>query len=294
MDLLQHIRIFVDIADLGSLAAVARSRSLTPSSVTASLQRLEEYVGTTLVLRSTRKLSFTPEGELFLTSCRRIVGDLDGAIDQLGDAGPLRGTIRITSVNDFGRTHLAPCIDQFLRYHPEVKIHLLLGDQMVDLIAEGFDLAIRTGPLPDSQLMARLFHRGGVSVCASPAYWDKHGRPEHPTELTDHNCLILSRLGNPQSVWRFQDGETTLPVHVSGDRTANDGGLLRSWAISDGGVIRKFDYDIAADLAAGRLETVLSHYKQPDTNLYIVHPSGENPSRRVKAFIDFLIKSNSV
>jgi DNA-binding transcriptional LysR family regulator len=292
MDLLQHIRIFVDIADQGSLAAVARSRSVTPSSVTASLQRLEDHVGTTLILRSTRKLSFTPEGDHFLTSCRRILTDLDDAVDQLSDAGPLRGTIRITSVNDFGRTYLAPSIDQFLRYHPEVKIHLVLGDQMMDLIAEGFDLAIRTGPLPDSQLMARLFHRGGISICASPGYWDKHGRPRHPSELANHNCIYLSRLGNPQSVWRFQDGDTTLPVHVSGDRTGNDGGLLRSWAVSGAGVIRKFDYDIAADVAAGRLETVLNEYRQPDTNLYIVHPSGEHPSRRVKAFIDFLLRNS--
>lgn len=110
-----HIRIFVDIADQGSLAGVARSRSLTPSAITATLQRLEEHVGTKLILRSTRKLSLTPEGSLFLANCRRILSDLDDAVDALTDQGPLKGTIRITSVNDFGRSTLHALIDGFLK-----------------------------------------------------------------------------------------------------------------------------------------------------------------------------------
>lgn len=172
-----------------------------------------------------------------------------------------------------------------------MRIDLSLGDEVVDLIAEGFDLAIRTGPLPDSQLKARLLIRCGRSVCASPEYWKRYGKPAHPTELQHHNCLVLSRMGNPQSVWRFQDGNTPLPIHVSGDRTANDGGLLRLWATSGAGVVLKSDFDIAADLAAGRLETALDEFKQRDVNLYIVHTSGQHPPRRIRAFMDYLIEN---
>lgn len=291
MDLLHHINVFMDIADQGSLAAVARTRSLTPSAVTATLQRLEEYLGIKLILRSTRTLSLTPEGARFCEKCRKILGDLDEAIDQLTDNGPLKGAIRITSVNDFGRTHLSSFIDRFLEIHPMVRFDLSLGDEVVDLITDGYDMAIRTGPLPDSQLSARAIVHGGRSVCASPAYWTKYGKPEHPNDLAEHNCLVLSRSVNPQNVWLFQDDGRPLPVHVTGNRTANDGGLLRHWAVSGNGVVLKSDIDIRDDLKAGRLETALDEFKQEQVNLYIVHASGQHLSRRVRAFVEYLVEN---
>lgn len=288
MDLLTHIRTFIDIADYGSLAAAARARSLVPSAVTATLRRLEAHLGTQLILRSTRNLTFTPEGTLFLEQCRRIVRDLDDVCDQISDKGPLRGTIRISALNDFGRSRLATLIDIFLMQHPGVRFDLTLDDKVVDLIEGGYDLGIRTGPLPDSRLKARLILRGGRSVCASPDYWRRWGKPARPEELTQHNCLVLSRMGNPQTVWRFQEGTETLSVAVSGDRMTDDGGLLRLWAISGAGIVLKSDYDVIADLDAGRLETALDEFKQDDTNLYVVHAAGQYLSRRARAFIDHL------
>ncbi|MGL6020104.1 MAG: LysR family transcriptional regulator [Gibbsiella quercinecans] len=288
MDLLTHLRIFIDIADHGSLAAVARARSLAPSAVTASLRRLEAHLGTQLILRSTRHLTFTPEGELFLTQCRRIVRDLDDACDQIADDGPLKGTIRITALNDFGRSRLASVIDSFLKQHPGVRFDLTLDDAVVDLIEGGYDLGIRTGPLSDSRLKARLILRSGRSICAAPAYWQRWGKPARPEELVHHNCLVLSRIGNPQTIWRFNDGTETLSVAVSGDRTADDGGLLRRWAVSGAGVVLKSDYDIADDLKAGRLETALDEFKQNDVNLYVVHAAAQYLPRRARAFIEHL------
>ena len=288
MDVLSHIRIFLDIADQGSLAAVARARRLAPSAVTASLRRLEEHVGAPLALRSTRRLALTPEGEQFARQCRDIVLALDEAVDQAGGEGPLKGTIRISSLSDFGRTRLWAVIDGFVARHPGVRFDLSLSDDVVDLIQGGYDLGLRTGPLTDSRLKARLILRGGRSVCASPAYWARHGRPVRPEELGRHNCLVLARKWDPQSIWRFHDGGMPVSVSVSGDRMANDGALLRQWAVSGAGIVLKTDYDIAADLQAGRLETALDAFKQDDVNIYAVHAAGQNLSRRVHAFVDYL------
>ncbi|EHQ8971371.1 LysR family transcriptional regulator [Escherichia coli] len=290
MDLISHLRDFIVIADHGSMAVAAKMRGVSPSAVTASLQRLESYVGARLILRSTRGLSLTPEGERFLNQCRHIVGDLDEAIDQVADAGRLRGTIRLTSINDFGRSRLSHLIEGFQTRYPEVKFELSLNDEVVNLIETGYDLALRTGPLMDSSLKARLLLQAGRSVCASPEYWAHHGKPERPEELGRHNCLVLSRLGNPQRNWRFQEETKELTVQVSGNRTANDGGLLRQWAIAGKGVILKSDYDIADDLQAGRLETALEAFKQEDVNLYTVHAAGRQPPRRVSAFVDYLVE----
>ncbi|WP_205669605.1 LysR family transcriptional regulator [Acinetobacter sp. MB5] len=289
MDLLSHLRNFIAITDYGSLSAAAKMRGIAPSAVTASLQRLESHVGTKLVLRSTRGLSLTPEGEHFLAQCRRILGDLDDAIDQVADSGRLKGTIRLTCINDFGRSRLSALINGFQAHHPEVKFELFLGDEVVNLIETGYDLALRTGPLTDSRLNARLILQAGRSVCASPEYWRHYGKPEHPEELAQHNCLLLSRLGDPQRIWRFYDDLKELSVRVSGNRAANDGGLLRQWAIEGVGVILKSDYDIIEDLKAGRLETALENFRQTDVNLYAVHAAGRHLPRRITTFIDYLI-----
>lgn len=293
MDLLHHIKVFVDIADQGSLVAVARGRSLTPSAVTATLQRLEEYLGAKLILRSTRTLSLTPEGARFYEHCHKILGELEEAVDQFSDTGPLKGKIRVTSVNDFGRSHLSVLIDGFLQLHPKIRFDVFLEDGDVDLIADGYDLAIRTGPLPDSQLTARTIVHGGRSVCAAPSYWKQIGKPQHPEDLIDHNCLVSSQMRSLQNVWQFQDEGIPLPVRVTGDRSANDGGLLRRWAVSGAGVVLTLDIDIKADLAAGRLETVLEEYKEKNTNIYVVHASGQHLSRRVRAFVEYLVESCS-
>lgn len=291
MDIIAHIRTFITIAERGSLASAAKVLDLAPSAVTASLQRLEAHVGAKLLLRSTRRLALTVEGERFLEHGRRVLSELDDAIEQVREQGPLRGTIRLTSINDFGRSHLSGLIDRFQARHPQVRFELSLEDDVIDLVESGFDIAIRTGPLSDSRLAARLIQRGGRSVCAAPAYWERHGKAQTPDDLARHNCLFLARPGAPQSTWRFRHKGRPISVRVSGNRTANDGGLLRQWAVDGTGVILKSDYDIAADLAAGRLETALEAYKDEDVNLFAVHASGRWLPRRVHAFIEFLAEA---
>ncbi|MCD9028290.1 LysR family transcriptional regulator [Luteimonas sp. BDR2-5] len=288
MDQLDTLRLFVAIADRGSLSAVARAWALSPSTVTLALQQLEERLGARLVVRTTRRLSLTAEGERFLGDCRRILGQLDDAMQGLGEGGQLSGEIRITVTNDFGRAQLAPLLDRFLALHPGVRIALVLTDGVVDLVDGGYDIGIRTGPLQDSRLRARRLLAGARRVCAAPAYWRRAGVPRHPRELAAHNCLVLDRPGAPQSNWRFQEAGREFAVKVGGNRTANDGGVLREWAVAGGGVVMKAGWDIGDDLAAGRLQPVLDDFRIDDINLYAVHAAGQRTPHRVAALIEFL------
>lgn len=282
------MRVFVEIVEHGSLSSVARARSVSPSTITTALKRLEAHVGVSLLRRTTRSLSLTPEGERFLVTCRRVLADLDEAVESIAADGPIRGLIRVTATNDFGRTHLTHLIDEFIRAHPHVVLDMTLTDAVIDLVEDGYDLGIRTGPLRDSRLQVRLLLRGPRHICAAPAYLDRVGRPQHPRDLADHNCLVLGRPGAPQQSWRFRDGDEPFSVRVGGNRIANDGGVLKDWAVAGRGVVLKSRWDVEPDLIAGRLETVLDDFMADHVNLYAVHPAAHQPSRRVAAFLEHL------
>jgi DNA-binding transcriptional LysR family regulator len=288
MDQLDLLRLFVAIAEDGSLSAAARSRAISASTVTTGLQRLEERVGARLITRTTRRLSLTPEGERFLADCRRILSEIDEAMDNVAERGPLTGRLRVTATNDFGRRRVAPLVGEFMAMHAAVQMELLLTDTVIDLVETGFDIGLRTGPLQDSRLHARVLLRGTRSICASPAYWDRAGRPRHPRDLAKHNCLVLTRPDAPLSNWRFHEDGRPVVVKVQGDRSANDGESLRQWAIAGAGVILKASWDIAEDVARGRLETGLDEFATEAMHLHAVYSAGRHTSRRVAAFLDFL------
>ncbi len=288
MDKLESLRIFVELAETGSFSAVARSRAVSASTITLALQQLELSLDANLITRSTRRLALTRDGESFLEDARRLLSDWDTAVGLLHQHGPLQGPIYITAPNDFGRNRLLSLIDAFMALHPEVQIQLSLSDSVVDIIEQRLDLAIRTGPLLDSRLKARLLMQGPRLVCAGPAYWQKYGKPSHPSELAQHNCLVLAQPGTLQTAWQFVDNKKTLLVKVAGNRTANDGGALREWAMRGYGVVLKVKWDILADLENGRLEAALENYVDERIDLYAVY-AGKAPSRRVAAFIEFLV-----
>lgn len=284
MDRFDAMQLFIEISERGSLAAVARARGVAPSTVTLALQQLEARLGVRLFARSTRRLSLSSEGERYRDDCQRILGDLAESESAVtGQRGALSGRLRISTTNDFGRARIAPLIHRFLRQHPGVRIELFLSDTVIDLIEERIDVALRFGPLTDSRLTARRIFTSHRVVCASRAYWARHPPPTHPSELAHHNCLVLARRGAPQSSWPFRDDAgRTFHVRVSGDRMANDGGVLRAWALDGAGVILKTACDTEADLQAGRLVTTLEPYALPATELHAVHTAGRSPSRRRK------------
>lgn len=289
MDRIDALRLFLDVAEAGSFSIVARQRVIAPSTVALGVSQLEDEMGARLIIRSTRKLVFTHEGEMLLGDARRIVAEWDAAVSGLKEDGPLSGPIRVSTTNDFGRRFLRPLLDAFQDDHPGVHMSLLFSDANVDMVAERIDLALRNGPLPDSGLRARLLIRGPRLVCASPHYWARKGKPSRPEELSGHNCVILSRPGAPLTAWPFRDGEKALSVKVTGDRQASDGDLMREWALAGRGVIIKNLWEIRGDLDAGTLETALEDYVAGQVDLYAVTPNG-SPSRRIAALVDFLAK----
>jgi DNA-binding transcriptional LysR family regulator len=288
MDTLDALRLYVSIADAGNLTAAARQQSVATSTVTVALQQLEAEAGAALITRSTRRLAFTYEGRQFLADARRILADWDLSIGGVKE-GPLKGPIRMTSTEDFGRRELVPLIDKFMAIHPGVVIALHLHDGVVDLVEHNLDLALRNGPLSDSTLKARVVLRGRRVICASPAYWDAHGRPSHPTDLTKHNCLVVFRPSAPFGTWSFVVDGKPLAVRVSGNRIVNDGGVLRHWAKAGYGVTIRVAWDIQRELERGELETVLDEFMPDNANLYAVTAGGIS-SRRVRTFIDYLVE----
>lgn len=287
MDRLDALRYYLDIAEHGNFSSVARQRSVATSTVALAVTQLEQEFGNRLMTRTTRQLTLTYEGEKLLLDARRIISEWDAAMSGLQEGSELTGPIRVAATNDFGRTSLRPCLDEFQALHPKVQISLVLSDNSVDLLEERIDIALRYGPLADSTIRARLLIRGYRHVCASPSYWDKAGRPEHPSDLSEHNCLILARPGAPIAAWPFRDESKHFSVKVSGDRQASDGGLIREWAVTGVGVCLKNACDIRKELESGELETVLDEFIAGQVDLYAVQPAGAS-SRRVTALADHL------
>ncbi|MDR9751498.1 LysR family transcriptional regulator [Pseudomonas sp. SZMC_28357] len=287
MDTFDALRLYVSIAETGSLSAAARLHAVATSTVTLALQQLEERVASRLITRSTRKLTFTHEGEVFLAYARGLLADWDGSIDGIRQSGPLKGPIRMTATSDFGRRQLVPLVDQFMALHPQIQVTLHLGDGVVDLIEHNLDLAVRNGPLMDSNLRSRALIRSQRIICATPGYWKTHGKPSHPEQLAGHNCLILQRPGVPFATWPFMIAGKPMAVRVTGNRTANDGGVLRHWAMQGHGVMIKNRWEVRHEIEEGLLETALDEYVPPHVDLYAVTAGGA-PSRRVSALVDFL------
>lgn len=287
MDRIDALRMLLDIAEAGSFSSVARQRAIATSTVALAVSQLEKELGARLLTRSTRQLVFTHEGETMLGDARRIVAEWDAALEGLREDGPLAGPLKVTATNDFGRRRVRPLLDAFQELHPKTHVTLLFSDTALDLIEAQIDLAIRSGPLPDSSLRARLLIRGPRLICASPGYWTRAGRPDHPRELAGHNCIILARPGAPLAPWPFREDGKVFSVKVRGDRQTSDGDVLREWAIEGRGVVAKNYWDILADVEAGRLETALDDYAVGTVDLFAVHPGGP-PSRRLAALIDFM------
>jgi DNA-binding transcriptional LysR family regulator len=291
MDQFNLLKLMIEIADRGSLAAAAKALSISPSTATLGLQRLEDQARSKLVLRSTRRLSLSPEGDRFVAEARNIVGRVADAFDAITDSGPLSGPIKLTATHDFGRRRLIPLIDEFITENPGVSISAFLSDGVIDLAGEGFDLAIRiTGQKLSDDPDARLLRHGTRRVCAAPAYWDRKGRPSHPRDLVGHNCLVLAKPDFSESNWAFNENGKILHVRVKGDRTASDGSAIRAWATAGAGVILNSIFDVIDDIQNGQLEAALDSFTSSEVNLYAVHAKGRPPSRRVNALIDFFDK----
>lgn len=287
MDQIAQIEAFVSSATRGSLSAAARVAGVTPAMIGRRLDALEARLGVKLILRTTRKLSLTFEGQSFLEDCQRILNDLVNAETSVS-LGSIRasGHLRISAPAGFGRRHVAPLVSSFMDAHPGVSVSLDLTDRLVDLVNEGVDCAVRIGELVDSSLVRRKLGEMRRVVIASPAYLETHGVPRKPADLSAHNCLSLGQ----QRGWalRSSPGGEVTPVKVAGRFECNDGSVLHEWVLAGKGVAWRSLWEVGDDLRKGRLVSLLDEFAPPPMGIYAIFPQGRQLPLRVRLFVDQL------
>lgn len=260
---LDDLQVFVQTVDAGSFSAAARQLDMTAALVSSSVQRLEGHLGSRLLVRSTRSMRLSPEGERFLPHARAALASLASGTQVLADPmATLTGTLHLSVPSDIGRNVLLPWLDDFQSAHPGLSLRLRVSDQPVDLVREPLHAAVRYGVLSDSSLVSLpLAPRNRRTLCASPAYLDRHGVPAAPQDLGQHNCLryVLSDLTHDRWTFHMPGGVQT--VAVKGDRVSDDADVVRRWAVAGRGLVYKSRLDVLDDLSAGRLVEVFP----PDT-----------------------------
>jgi DNA-binding transcriptional LysR family regulator len=289
MDRLAGIEAFLRVAEAKSFTAAAERLRLSKSLVSRQVAGLEAELGVRLIQRSTRRLTLTEAGERFFQSSQRILAELEEAKQSVStlQAAP-RGRLYVNAPMSFGYLHLAPALPRFLERYPEVEIDIQMNDRFVDLIEEGFDMAVRIGRLADSSLVARRLAPLRRALVASPAYLARHGIPGTPDDLAHHHCLCYSNLTRSEE-WRFlrNDGQPWT-VEVKGRLRANNGDALRAAALHGLGIANLPSFLVGGDLQAGTLASLLGDYVPQDAAIFAVYPHSRHLSPKVRAFTDFL------
>ena len=287
---------FSTLAGAGSLSAAARELGVTTPAVSKHLALMESRVGVSLVNRTTRRMSLTPEGELVLEHARRILGEIDDMQALLGvsKATPT-GLLRVNATLGFGRSHVAPLISRFARKHPRVEVQLQLSVNPPPLTEDAFDVCIRFGAPPDARVIARRIAPNRRLLCASPSYLAQHGLPKVPNDLAKHNCIGIRQGEEAYGVWRLASGRgkaaTTEAIKTRGTLATNDGEIAVNWALDGHGILMRAEWDIERYLRNGRLVQVLPQFATPDADIYAVYPQRHQLAARVRAFVDFVALS---
>jgi LysR family transcriptional regulator, transcriptional activator for dmlA len=282
---------FSTLASAGSLSAAARELGVTTPAVSKHLALMETRLGVPLVIRTTRRMSLTQEGEIYLEHARRILAEIDDMAQVLGVSKAVpKGLLRVNATLGFGRSHVAPLISRFVRKYPKVEVQLQLSVNPPALTEDLFDVCIRFGDPPDSRVIARHVAPNRRLLCASPGYLSKHGVPKVPNDLTVHNCIGIRQGEEAYGVWRLSSGRnaSTETVKIRGNLTTNDGEIAVNWALDGHGILMRAEWDIARFLQSGRLVQVLPQFHTPDADIYAVYPQRHQSAARVRAFVDFV------
>lgn len=288
-DPLEGYATFAAVVEAGGFSAAAQRLGVTKSAVSKQVSRLEERLGARLLNRTTRRLALTDAGQAFHERALRILAEAEEAEQAVGQlhASP-RGLLRISAPMSFGLRHLAPALCDFLARYPDLQVEVCYDDRLVDVVAEGFDVAVRIARLADSSLIARRIAPCRRVAVASPAYVARRGAPADPAELAGHDCLLYT-LSASETAWRFvhRDGRIA-DASITGRLRANNGDALRDAAVGGLGVILTPTFIVGEDLATNRLVRVLPDWEAAEISVYAVYPSGRHLSVKVRAFVDFL------
>lgn len=289
MDRLAGLAAFSEVVAAQSFSGAARRLGISKAAISKQVARLEERLGARLLQRTTRRLSLTEIGLAFHERCVRILAEAEEAeraVHSLGRA--VRGTLKVSVGVSFGVAHVAPLVPEFQARHPDLRLEMQFNDRTVDLIEEGFDVALRIAQMPDSSLIARRLAPIARIVCAAPSYLARNGAPLVPADLRDHNCLIYTYLSS-QDQWRFVTADGAVhTVRVAGNFAANNGEAQRHAALAGQGIILSPSFIVAPDLRAGRLVALMPDYATPPTAVYAVYPATRHPAVKLRAFVDFL------
>ena len=289
MDHLKQLETLVSVAAKGSLTAAAQHEGVAPAVIGRRIDALEERLGVKLLVRTTRRLSLTHEGSAFLEDCQRILADLASAEASVSAGGvKASGHLRITAPAGFGRRHVAPLVPRFLELHPEVSLSLNLSDRIVDIVHEGYDCAVRVGDLPDSNLVSvRLADNRRLCV-AAPAYLQRAGAPRHPSELTQHECLVLSSEASHSRGWAFTIDGQVVHLRPQGRLDCSDGQVLHAWCLQGLGLAWRSTWEVEQHIASGQLVEVLAPFAAPPNGIQALVPQRKHLPLRVRLWIDHL------
>lgn len=279
------LRTFLEVAEASGVTPAARRLGLSKSIVSRQLTRLESALGAQLLSRTTRGAVLTEAGVTFREHAQRVVGELDAAQDALSADGEVRGRLRIAAPLSFGPTHLAPVLADLALQHPRLQLHAAYADRFVDLVGEGFDVAVRLGYLADSSLVARRICAVHGRLVASPDYLARAGAPTTPADLLAHDAIIAQR-----GEWRLRDGAEFVTVRPRARFSADNGQASMAAVLKGLGIFLAPDFLAGPHLAAGELVEVLPDYPAPEGGLYVVRPPGEHVPRKIRVLTDLLVE----
>jgi LysR family transcriptional activator of dmlA len=292
----QELSFFSTLAGCASLSAAARELDLSTAAVSKRLTAMEQRLRVTLIGRTTRRMSLTPEGELYLQHARRILGDLHDLERLISGSGEApQGLLRVNATLGFGRSHVAPVISRFVRRHPQVEVQLQLSVNPPALTEDSFDVCVRFGEPPDARVIARRLAPNRRLLVAAPTYLARHGTPKMPRDLVRHNCIGIRQGDEAYGMWRLSSarssGRQTEAVKTRGNLSTNDGEIAVNWALDGHGILMRAEWDVARYLRGGRLVQVLPGYQTPPADIHAVYPQRHQTSARVRVFVDFLAEA---
>jgi len=289
MDRFQEMRALAAVVEAGSFVGGADALQLSKAAISRQVADLESRLGVRMLHRTTRRLSLTAEGEVFYARCRELLASLDEAeAEATAKRGEAVGELKVSAPVTFGLLHLAPLWGDFLAKHPAVSLELTLSDRMVDLVDEGFDLAVRIARMPSSSLVSRRLTGTRLVLCATPKYLKKHGRPAHPADLAKHEVLAYNLLATGD-LWTFEGPEGAATVKVRPRMHTNSGDTCRAVALRHQGMILQPTFLICEDLRSGALVEVLPEWKSLDLGIYAVYPTRKHLLPKTRLLIDFLV-----
>jgi DNA-binding transcriptional LysR family regulator len=291
MDRLTALEMFVRVVDTGSFSAVARNQEIGQPAVSKAVVQLEEWLGVSLLMRSTRSLVPTEAGRIFYEHAKRTIEEAHEAVlAARGSARGLSGKLRVSTSVCFGRLHVIPNLASFLAEHPELDMEFVLDDRHLDLVNEGIDVSLRMGAMPDSNMTARRIAEGRRIVVATPAYLQRHGTPKSPGDLVSHQAVIYTPggRGEPWTSWTFRKATAEVSVVLQGRLKVTAGEGIREAVFRDLGLAVASEWNFFPELQSGQVVEILQDWALPPTNLSAVYPAGRLASTKARAFVSFV------